>query len=728
MTSFRDLIQAQAKALGPNPAFEDPGRPVSVVDLNQGRIAGRNPNSGVNGTGPRVAHKSAGRHLQAYGGAQAMDWVMDCTRFMADAVANADYHFEKPQEPTAEKIPAEPVAPPKALFDLMQQPNPYADYIEMMELLVIDLLLVGNAYWMKWRTNEKEQPLAFYRLAPPYVEVTTKPWGIGSYIYQIPNNDKLEIDPREVVHFKLANPDPANPFYGLGLISGAGRAADLEIAITDSQTSYYENATLPSATLKSQRRVPRDVFKKVRAQMRARSQGPKQAGELLVLEAGLELDAISPNAVDAAYLELSTFSKDRCFSWFKMSPKLVGLGDQEGLADAQRQFDTHAARPLMNKIQTKVAKELTMAWDLEYAIDYEYQLSPEQQATMAGTYAKLPAITGHEIRKFAKLPEIKDAKYQEALSAPLNLPGENGGTGQPGEKATRTGHPDPNLPGEPGRPPKRENTKQFPAKGSSAKKPKKSEGKALIEEILALPEEKAEPDPGVPESDTLYERRTTEIDTAVESFESALASAALALEHGLLETAEGKALASDVVTKLRSAEAWKQFTKDAEEAFEHNLVKVMSAAAIQHSELGLQPKAEIDYDKLVKSLIKDKATGIPEIVSTFKTMLATTVKEAKTKDSTVADIHGAIQAAVGDWVGNNAHMIALDQAVRGYNTATLTVAKESGADKVLVSDGTDFDTPCVEANGSVWSVEKAAANLLEHPRCRRAFVPILGTE
>jgi hypothetical protein len=61
---------------------------------------------------------------------------------------------------------------PIALYNLLDAAEPVhglrgAD----SQLLVIDLLLVGNAYWYKWRSNEKGQPLSLYRLAPPYVKI-----------------------------------------------------------------------------------------------------------------------------------------------------------------------------------------------------------------------------------------------------------------------------------------------------------------------------------------------------------------------------------------------------------------------------------------------------------------------------------------------------------------------------------------------------------------------------
>ena len=104
------------------------------------------------------------------------------------------------------------------------------DYEELIELLVIDLLLVGNAYWFKWRTNEKGQPLALYRLAADsskVILVGPRPAWATSTPCPAPAS--------------ASRPDPAerhdplqalihSPYYGLGIVQGGGRPLDLELA------------------------------------------------------------------------------------------------------------------------------------------------------------------------------------------------------------------------------------------------------------------------------------------------------------------------------------------------------------------------------------------------------------------------------------------------------------------------------------------------------------------
>jgi phage portal protein BeeE len=113
---------------------------------------------------------------------------------------------------------------PIALYNLLDQPNPYMDYEELISLLIIDILLVGNAYWYKWGQNEQGQPLALYRLAPPYVKIKPGDLGPAGYEYTVPDigqKKPLKMKLNEVLHFKL--PNPHDPYYGLGVIQGGTR-------------------------------------------------------------------------------------------------------------------------------------------------------------------------------------------------------------------------------------------------------------------------------------------------------------------------------------------------------------------------------------------------------------------------------------------------------------------------------------------------------------------------
>lgn len=690
---------------------------------------------GASTTRAQISQREASRHLEAYGGKKdAIDWVMDCVRLYSDAASTAPWYLEKDDQKLYRQktdiVPDDAKLGPAALYELLEQPNPYQDYSELIDLLLIDLLLVGNAYWLKWRTNEAGQPLALYRLAPPYIKVVPGAFGVERYTYQVPGNPKkLELDPSEVTHFKLANPHSA--YLGLGVIQGGGRPLDLELALTDTQASYYERHATPSMIVQSERRVPPDVFKKLRSQLRARYGGPRNAGELMVLEAGLKATSLSPSAVDAAFEPLQRQSRDRVLAMFRVPPRLLGISDQnvgsDKLADIQRVFDNKAIKPLLTKLQAKISLELTRAWGVDFVIDYKYSMPLEDQVKLAGDFASIPGVTVREVRAWLGLDPTGDPNIDDLV---LNLPGDNG---KPGD--TRGGFPDQPLPGEPGRPPKGENTAAFGTvgggdrpdlvPGSQARRP--SEKKSLSDAIARLEviegkavELQRQPAIGTVQApeDLLAPSREAEVDSLAASIAAGLQDAAHVLERGLLDHIEGKAFnAATLRSRIRNSDVWTTFKSMVDEVLRAAAERGLSTAAVQSGRVGLRSETEIDYEALASKLVGPSAKSI---TSTLRDQISAQVGT----DSEPGTVEKAIRDAVSTWRTSKADGIAITEAVRAYNEGTLAVAEGAGAKTVYVTDGTDTDEPCIEANGQTWSIEKARANLLEHPRCRRAFIPV----
>ena len=450
--------EAEGKALADHRFFHDDS-PLSVYT----------PQQAPNRERGLVSQREARHHLQAYGGSEAMDWVMNAVALYSEPTGGAPWHLEKDGERVYKSRQAD--TPPGAklgdpiLYDLLEEPNPYMDYDELMQLMVIDLLLVGNAYWYKYRMLESGKPLALYRLSPTDVKILPGAQGADKYVYSPSGTEKkLEISPDEVIHFK--RPNPHNPYYGLGVLKGAGRAADIDLALTDSQAHYYENKADPSLIVESERRVPRDVFRKLRMQLRARVSGRHNAGELLVLEAGLKANTLSPNAREAMYKELSEMSRDRVLAWFKANPKLLGIAEigtaGDKVQDARREFDNHALRPFLDKVQKKITRELAGVFGYDFVIDYRYIMPPEELVKLSGDFGSVPGVKVKEVREFLKdgglLREIStgDREIDELV---LNLPGEEL------DEDGQGGFADRSLPREAGRPPKGENTKVIPRGG-----------------------------------------------------------------------------------------------------------------------------------------------------------------------------------------------------------------------------------------------------------------------
>lgn len=58
------------------------------------------------------------------------------------------------------------------------------------------------------------------------------------------------------------------------------------------------------------------------------------------------------------------------------------------------------------------------------------------------------------------------------------------------------------------------------------------------------------------------------------------------------------------------------------------------------------------------------------------------------------------------------------------NLLAIDAYEAAGVTQVLVSDGLETDPECILADGAVWSLAQARANLKQHPGCVRAFKPL----
>lgn len=720
---------AAGKALGPHPAFMDQHVPVSVYS------PGQTPREDA-----AISQRTASRHAGAYGGDQPIDWVYDCVNLYADAISSASYRLEELDgtplvRHKTDLTPPEYKVGPEDLYKLLDEPNNFMLYDELVSLLVIDLLLVGNAYWFKWRTGTAGKPLALYRLAPSHVEIVPGPYGPKHYKYKPPGARKpLKINPAEVIHFRRPNPHSA--YYGMGVIQGGGRAMDLELAITDTQAHYFENRADPSLIIETERRLPRDVKNKLAAQLRSRVSGSSRAGEMLLLEAGLKATTLDRTAHDAMMDKLSTMSRDRIFTKFRTNPRLFGIMDQSGggsdkLSDYRRDFDNSVLRPFIGRLSTQVSTALARVWGVKYVIEHRSYLPAEEAMKVGQTVATIPGVKIREVRKqFEQFGIPESTGDPEIDNFILNKPGPemdaNGNvvdpiTGKvvPGDEINAA---DKSIGSEPGRPPKAENTKGF---GSTSGKSLPDllldlEAKALASDGARVTVGNHLPDEQAPQ-DPFAAARSADINSSVAYITAGLRDATTDLERALLDHVEGKALkSSDLVARVRNSPAWKTFRERVEAVLSEGARRAAASGVMQS---GLPADDDIDYDSIASSVIH-RPEGLRKIVKTLRDRAVAKIRDARQANAERSEFEAAVREVIDTWSKNQAVTIAETEAVHAYNEATLTVAEANGLSTVYVTDGDDNDAPCQEANGQVWTIEHARENRLEHPNCRRAFLPL----
>ena len=77
----------------------------------------------------------------------------------------------------------------------------------------------------------------------------------------------------------------------------------------------------------------------------------------------------------------------------------------------------------------------------------------------------------------------------------------------------------------------------------------------------------------------------------------------------------------------------------------------------------------------------------------------------------------------GEAYRNQARTIARTESAYAMGEASANAYAEAGVTHVLISDGDEWDAPCMAANGQTWPIEDYAANILSHPNCTRVASP-----
>lgn len=446
-----DGVKAVGSLLGPLPSQDSAAG--SVVWGSQGRPGGG-----------RFSGRSARRHLEAYAGRQdAIGWAMICCNLIAETASNAPWHFETRDGKELPKTRAEADAyerpAPIDLVMLLENPNPWQTWEDLVELLFIDWLITGDFFLLKWGLNSEAKPVNLFRLNPSLVEVL--PGGSGEpmitgYEYAVPGESKVTFSPDEILHVK--RPNPHSEFRGAGIIAGDPRMFDMAIALTDTKAEYYEHGAKLSGVLETEKPMNDGLIAKIARQFMGKYSGRGNAHKVAVLERGLKFNAISNSAVDAAFGPISQESRDFILAMFGIPHSMLGIEAKQRQAPGQaaedrREFSNTKMRPVLDKFQAALTNGLVgPGWDLKLCIDYKYQMPIESKITLATEFATLPGVTIREVREFADLEPLGDERDEIVL----NLPGNN-------ENASNV--KDRPLGQEPGRPPKGENTAAVPKPG-----------------------------------------------------------------------------------------------------------------------------------------------------------------------------------------------------------------------------------------------------------------------
>jgi len=154
----------------------------------------------------------------------------------------------------------QPTSPTHALQHLLDSPNPEHSAFELIEGLLTDLLISGNAFILKQRStgstnsnaSHTHQPIeALWKLRPDRIRVVPGTRRlIDAYIHRVGDRE-TRFDPQDIIHFRL--PDPTNDLWGLSPVQVVARQIDTDTEASKFVHAFFRNAAVPFGIIKLKR-------------------------------------------------------------------------------------------------------------------------------------------------------------------------------------------------------------------------------------------------------------------------------------------------------------------------------------------------------------------------------------------------------------------------------------------------------------------------------------------
>ncbi|AFM32625.1 MULTISPECIES: phage portal protein [Stutzerimonas stutzeri subgroup] len=277
--------------------------------------------------------------------------VWACVRLLSETVSTLPLKLYR-RQPDGSRT----VATDHPLYRVLCiSPNAEMTPGRFMLMIVASLALRGNAFVEKKLIGSRI--VALVPLLPQHMRVKRQSNGRLEYIYN-ENGTERPIPEKSLMHirgFGLDGVCGIMPVKAGREVLGAAMSAD------EAAARVFAQGLQASGVLTNENGALKPEQREQLRQSLAAFAGSKNAGKLMVLEAGLKYQGITMNPEAAQMLETRAFQIEEICRWFRVPPFMVGHTDKQSswassVEGQNLQFLTNTLRPLLDNIEQEIIR------------------------------------------------------------------------------------------------------------------------------------------------------------------------------------------------------------------------------------------------------------------------------------------------------------------------------------------------------------------------------------
>ena len=311
------------------------------------------------------------------------------------------------------------------LLKLLEKPNPMQARAAFIESVVGFRMISGNSYVeANVGTSDKMgKPLELWPVRCDKMKIIP---GLNGYpaFYEFKfggTERRFPVDPvtlsSKIMHWKGFH--PLNDWYGLSPLEAAMLALDQNNAGQKWNLALMQNSATPSGVLqmKVSESNPRgaltaDQYARIKKEFEENYQGAKNAGKPLVIEGGLNWQAVSLSPKEMDFLKSREATAiDLCVA-LGVPPEIMGLGQKtfSNYAEARLAFYEETVLPTLDDLRDALNSWLAPAFGEGLYLDYDRDdieaLNTRRTTLMAGL-KDVPFLTTNEKRRTCGFDDIE---------------------------------------------------------------------------------------------------------------------------------------------------------------------------------------------------------------------------------------------------------------------------------------------------------------------------------
>jgi HK97 family phage portal protein len=298
------------------------------------------------------------------------------------------------------------------LRTIFEQPNDEDTFTDLVEEIIIDLHIYGDAY-LEVVYGKDGLPAALYNVYCPSMRVLVNEHGVVKGYVQLKggwgSTEYVTFKKENIIHIRM--PNPGNEVYGLSPLESLAMPIETDLYAQAYNRDFFKNDATPRLHV-DMGNCTIDQLNRNRLYWRTQFRGTGNPHKTIVTEGGAKVTPVGTPPKDMEFLNQRKFSRDEILGVFGVPPGKVGIYEDANRANAKEQDRTFKAEkiiPLQNKLEEKINRAIVTKFELPYKFKFvEIDLEDEsEQSEIDERDLRGGVVTINEVRRRRGLKDVE---------------------------------------------------------------------------------------------------------------------------------------------------------------------------------------------------------------------------------------------------------------------------------------------------------------------------------